>query len=655
MTTRRPAGKSRRAERSVRWGAPDHASAHARWSGWLRHPALWSALAALLLALPALGFGFVRDDHALIEHNPFMRRDGWLAQLLASDFWGSSGNASGLWRPFTLLTYWVDGRLSGWNPAWFHAVNAVLHAATAALVALPALRSTASATAALIAGLWFAAMPAHVESVVWIAGRTDVLCALFFLLALVLDRRARANGARWTGAPSLIALALALASKEAAVPFVAVIAVAECREPRRWRERAAWVAPALALTVVYLVLHARFAGALDPDPAAQALLARRQWAGWTMLAPYVAFLWPGFPHSPELELTLPAAAASPAVVGGAIANLAMAAGIVTLMLRRSRAALPLALFWFPLLPSIGVAVVNGHLAFAERLLYLSSAGAAWLVALGIESWRRRAAPPLRAIAPALGAALVLWSALETVRLLPTWRNDATMFDAMVRVQPRNAKARVGRAETLIDRGREAEALDELVTAERLDPRLPEVHESRTILHLRRGEWQDALDRARVALALRPRTVGVRMAEAHALFRLGRIEESWGRVVRILADHPGEPGAEALAGQLLVSRDRPAEAIPHLEAALRWEPGDAALWYLLGGARLHTGQAAGARTAFEAVVRLEPAMARGWLELAAACAAAGDGAARDQALARAAALPGADRARIEALRAMPLPR
>ena len=81
----------------------------------LAHPSLWSAALALVLYLPALGDGFVWDDHWLIEANPALRGGGGLLRALVSDFWAPTGSASGYWRPLVVLSYGLDGALSHWS------------------------------------------------------------------------------------------------------------------------------------------------------------------------------------------------------------------------------------------------------------------------------------------------------------------------------------------------------------------------------------------------------------------------------------------------------------------------------------------------------------------------------------------------------------
>src|SRR5439155_7140448 len=78
--------------------------------------------------------------------------------------------------------------------------------------------------------------------------------------------------------------------------------------------------------------------------------------------------------------------------------------------------------------------------------------------------------------------------------------------------------------------------------------------------------------------------------------------------------------------------------------------DAGLAWDLGRAAIATGDVGLARTAFERAVVAAPAFYDAWLGVADTRARLGDGIGADQALAQAAALPGASDGRVEALRA-----
>src|SRR5262249_37399302 len=122
------------ASRGRRGPAGGRAAASA--SKWWSHPALGAGLVALFGYLPTWPYGFVRDDPQMIAENQFLLPPGCLLHLLFSDFWSSAGGVSGLWRPLITLSFWVDGRLSGWQPGWFHVVNMLSHVAATSLLAL---------------------------------------------------------------------------------------------------------------------------------------------------------------------------------------------------------------------------------------------------------------------------------------------------------------------------------------------------------------------------------------------------------------------------------------------------------------------------------------------------------------------------------------
>jgi tetratricopeptide (TPR) repeat protein len=105
------------------------------------------------------------------------------------------------WHPLTWLSYAIDYAIYGLNPWGFHLSNVLLHSANSVLffflclrllklhVGLqknPAVEFVKHAwLSAALAALWFGIHPQHVESVVWVAERKDVLFLFFSLLSLL--------------------------------------------------------------------------------------------------------------------------------------------------------------------------------------------------------------------------------------------------------------------------------------------------------------------------------------------------------------------------------------------------------------------------------------------------------------------------------------
>jgi hypothetical protein len=142
----------------------------------------------------------------------------------------------GFYRPLFTLSFALDYALWGTNPLGYILTNVLLHAASAALVALIALHLGGRWATGLLAGLLFALYPTHPFSMNYVGDRPDVLASALYLLALLAYLRYRGGRRRGYLLLALGAFALALLAKEIAVslPLVALIYDLYRRTP--WRE-----------------------------------------------------------------------------------------------------------------------------------------------------------------------------------------------------------------------------------------------------------------------------------------------------------------------------------------------------------------------------------------------------------------------------------
>lgn len=255
------------------------------------------ALIAFVSFLPALWAGFVYDDTLLIAQNPQVQGYHGIAAAFSRHFWettelGSRGVGLVYYRPLVTLSF-VLNWLAFDGAAWgFHLVNLLLHAAAVFLAARLALRWLSQSWLVALIVVAFAVHPTRSESVIWIAGRTDLLMAVFALLSLELAHLAR-RGPRQLGyaALSLLAFAGTLLCKEGAVVLPALfLADALSDEPRglsRVSRRLLAAATLLALT--YLAL--RFS-LLPVRTAHSALLPAYGFMTVATYAERLVFPWP---------------------------------------------------------------------------------------------------------------------------------------------------------------------------------------------------------------------------------------------------------------------------------------------------------------------------------------------------------------------------
>ncbi|MGH7475354.1 MAG: hypothetical protein ACRELD_03625 [Longimicrobiales bacterium] len=433
-------------------------------------PALIGVATACMVAYAAaLANGYAYDDVPLVLGNPAMRALAGgdvvaaLRLIATQPYWPAMGAELALYRPLTSLTLALDFALWNGHPLGLHLANVLWHTAASLLVLL-LLRRLVTPIPAFAGALVFAVHPVHVEAVANIAGRAELVTAVFGLAACVLWLRGR------RGDVSLAALCvlLALAAKESAIMLPALLLLLEPIRLRRdgqpvaasqafaasLRERTSgWVLIGLALAAFVAARIAVLDG-LRPaavhaaadvlqSPLERVATALQAWPVYLrlLLAPTSLLA----DYGPRV--LMPARGITPlAVMGGLVLVTLVGAGVTALHRREPR--LALALLWLPLaiLPVSNLLFPVGVIV-AERTLYLPSFALSLglglvgqrVEALGSRGLRRAAAVALAVVALALLA--------RTVSRVPEWRSTETIFAALVRDRPDSFRAHwyLGRA------------------------------------------------------------------------------------------------------------------------------------------------------------------------------------------------------------------
>ena len=148
--------------------------------------AVWAVCGLLVLAV-ALVFGQSLghefnwyDEDGFVHQNPHVTPGLTRSGL----WWALTDGPYGDWYPLTCMSHMLDCQLYGLRPWGHHLTNVLLHAASAVLLFLVLRRMTGNFGCSAWVAAVFAIHPLHVESVVWLAERRDVLSGLFFMLTL---------------------------------------------------------------------------------------------------------------------------------------------------------------------------------------------------------------------------------------------------------------------------------------------------------------------------------------------------------------------------------------------------------------------------------------------------------------------------------------
>ena len=411
----------------------------------------------LLATLPFLGGvqgEFIEDDLGIIRDNADLREGGELLGVWTDNYWGEIWG--GLYRPLTVFSYGVDRVVFGADedgapaPWGVHTTNLLINAGCAVLVFFVLRRcfGAGSAWPAWIGAALFAAHPAHVEAVVHLVGRADLLAAFFFLAAWLAhgspDRSEEQRPWRWWLGGGLFLLSLL--SKEAGAALPAVLFFeAGLLGPKRslgefLKSQVLPLAPYATALVVFLVVRGLvLGGEMDPpqtwtlysaggyvafsDPAAYEVPLTMTHA----LAEYLVLLvaplrlsadYSGFPHHVTPTMT---------VIGSAIVLGALVSAAARAARRGNRQPLTwTSVFVWTILPVSNLVVVSG-IVMAERVIYLPSIAAAGLAAAAMPWLLARN----KALITVPFVVLGLFVARTAVRA-PVWSDAQTLFEETVR-------------------------------------------------------------------------------------------------------------------------------------------------------------------------------------------------------------------------------
>ena len=618
--------------------------------------ALLLVLGVLFVYAPVGGHGWVSyDDEDYVSANPHVAKG-----LVWSEVrWAFAHEHAANYHPLTWVAHMLDVELFGLAPGPHHWVSVGLHALNAVLVSRLLLALLGNAWAASIGAALFALHPLRVESVAWASELKDVLCAAFYLGALLAYLR-------YARAPSLrrylvvaVALALALLSKPMAVTFPLVALLLDSWPLGRTsctdhpQPLLAEKLPLFALAVLAslatlwaqsragstsslasLAPELRLLGALGSVGVylAQSFVPR----GLSVFYPHAAIV------SPEpLRALLPGALVGTALLG---------AGLVLAWRVRKRAPVMtfgIGFFLVTLLPVVGLVQV-GTQAHADRYTYLPSVGLVAVLASAGLSLRAPLATGGLGLLAALGLALV------ARQQVGHWKDTRSLFEHALAVDGRNYLAHAKLGELALDEGDEPAARAAFERALAIHPRDAHAQKKLALCELARGELERARERLELALALEPDdaeilsnlgTVALEQGELDAarrwferclasspdhldaLFNLGVLEQRAGRLdeaerrfEEVLSRAPEHADAWSNLGQVRLARGRPSEALAALARVVELAPDDPLGHYDLGVARKRGGDASGARQAFQRALELDPGF-----ELArAALEALGDG-------------------------------
>jgi protein O-mannosyl-transferase len=423
--------------------------------GWIRgsllhsevQPAAWTLIAAAVI-LVAVCFansvpnGFILDDHQIVAVNPGIRSVSPL-RILATPYWGHN-STSGLYRPLTIFSFALEYPLWHRWPGGYRLTNLALHAINGLLLFVVARGLLQSVAAACAASAIYLAHPVHTEPVVGLVGRSELLAAMFFLLAWIWFRQEK-------HVLCAVAFLFSLLSKENAIVLPAVLLLDDWIS-RKKAQKPQRIFVILAPLCGYLAMRLWVLGGLGIPKSSQYLagsltLFQRELTSGRAFLKYFQLLVAPIEVTGDYDFnSIPVAGPADWIAWAGL--LSVAAAIILALRIRNRqpgVAFGILFFFVAMLPSSNW-IMPTSIIMSERALYIPSIGIC--LAAGV-LWTRIASAERRTI---LAVGVMAVAAVLCIGHNYVWRDDVTYFGNMVRVLPDNVRGRQGYGVALVEAG-----------------------------------------------------------------------------------------------------------------------------------------------------------------------------------------------------------
>jgi len=469
--------------------------------------------------------------------------------------WAFTTAYFGNYHPLTWIDHMLDVQWIGLAPGRHHAVNVLLHAMNGVLLFLLLRGWTGAIGRSAVVALLFAVHPLHVESVVWVSQRKEVLSTFFLLLGLGVYTQ-YVRGATWRRYLTLsLVFAAASLANPALIIFPALLLLLDYWPLNRFgkeggvrrlvSEKSPLIAMAGTLAIITYVVMQQSNASLWGIPYATGVRitsAIETYAVYLGQTIWPANLVPFYPRAGTMPLWF-----SLGIAGAIIVS-------VTVVAIRSRATYPFILVgwgWYliSLFPNIGI--VDAELsARADRYTYVPLIGIFIIGVWGVAAIAERRKIRDRIVVGFAVTTVGLFALMAYVQA-GHWRNSESLWRYTVKVSPQNAFAFQNLGTLYLASGN----LDESEAA-----------------LLQALEHSDGDRHTHVALGGRALTSLGAVANLRGDFR--QSAKYYARATELL---PGDARVHSNYGEALLASEQSDAAIAELRRAVELDPQLAAAW------------------------------------------------------------------------------
>ena len=530
---------------------------------------------ALIVFFPSFRYDFVNwDDVTIVIENTIVHK-GLSGEMVQEAF--TTPHVRGQYYPLTLLTFATNHAISELEPWSYHVMNLLFHLLNIALLFVILGRLFRKSWLVGFITLMFAIHPMHVEPVVWISSRKDVLYLFFMLIAWWSYLRYLEDGKKkvlFFGL-SILLMGLSAMSKSAAIVFPFVLLLTDYLKGRKDLKRILLEkAPFFVITMVFVWIG------IEAQKAGEAVGTVTGGSGIDSLfygsAAFLIYLFKAV-----IPVRLAAYHPYPGAQIGAIPWYIYAAPMGALAVlglaiwkgRKNREfVFGAGLFLCSIFPFLQFLPVGPSLT-AERFTYFPYVGLFILMGMGLE-WIGGKFPKLmkhdtRWKLFLLGLSLPFLAV--SILQAGTWKNGETLWSKVIRVHPTAPTGYMNRAQYYKEQNEIAKGLEDYNTCIEKVPNFTDAYNNRGMVFMGQKNYPQALADFGKAIELNPNN-------AIALSNRGLIYMNSGKYPEALADFdrsielkPNNVENQYNRGFLMGIMGRYKEAIGNFDAAAALNP------------------------------------------------------------------------------------
>ena len=570
------------------------------------------------------------DDYRYVVENPKVRT----GLTRAGFIWAFKTGFHQHWHPLTWLSHMADCEVFGLKSWGHHLVNLLFHTANTLLLFLIFLKMTRALNASAFVAILFAVHPFHVETVVWVADRKDLLSALFWFLTIwSYVRYCEKPGTEgFTVVFLFMAIGVLCKSSIMTLPFALLLldywplarlgwGQMAPQDNERFAKSTLLKVVAEKISLFLLAAGAVIGAAITIGPLIDAPadrgsilpdLSTMSRALCAYMVYVVKTLWPY-----HLAAPYPHPKFAPCVEWKIVIAVMLLAAISAISLWQVRKRPYLIVGWLfflgNLLTVVGLFKI-GPVKMADRYTYISLIGLFIMAVFYLNEQIERHRLSKTAVA-AVAADTVLALMVNAFLQTRHWKDSVSLFSHAVKVTQKNELAHNNLGIEYMHTGEIQKAMEHFKKALAVRPTYLNALVNVGVLLQRQGSLKEAKMYFSQSLKNRPD-----YAPAH--YNLGRVLEVEGNIDQAeyhyreaVKFRPDYHQAYNNLGVLMARRGRFPEAVKHFQKVLKIQPQDAQALNNLGGALQKTGKTREAKKYYQEALKFDKDNANALFNLA----------------------------------------